>query len=52
MVGEDTGDVSSSRPCALHCHNSPPPGLALTVGSSVTSTGLGRWLSTWDRPFR
>lgn len=44
--------MSNSQPCALHCHNPPRPRLALTVGSSVTSTGLGRWLSTWDRPFR
>lgn len=50
--GEDTGGMSSSRPCSLGTTTVPLLGTALTVGSSVTSTGLGRWLSTWDRPFR
>lgn len=51
---ENTGVMSNPKQCAPYCHSSPclPPRLALTVGSSVTSTGLGRWLSTWDRPFR
>lgn len=51
---ENTRVMSNPKLCTLQCHSSPclPPRLALTVGSSVTSTGLGRWLSTWDRPFR
>lgn len=51
---ENTGVMSNPKPCTSYCHSSPclPPRLVLTVGSSDTSTGLGRWLSTWDRPFR
>lgn len=51
---ENTGVMSNPKPCIPQCHSSHclPPKLALTVGSSVTSTGFGRWLSTWDRPFR